>query len=126
MKILRFVLSVLMIVFAVVQYNDPDGIWWAFIYTLAAFILLFSNWCPTVLRQPMGKMLLLLIISGFALGVWIYWPEDPNFWKTEVFWETESAREGMGMMIALFVSLFALPVAFARSTSDTAEHTAPS
>ena len=126
MKILRFALSALMIVFGVVQYNDPDGLWWAFIYGLAAFTLLFANWWPNALQQSIGKTLLLLVLAGFAIGVWVYWPEDANFWKTEVFWETESAREGMGMMIVLFVSLFALPVAFARSKSDTGEHRAPS
>lgn len=126
MKILRFVLSILMILFAVVQYNDPDGLWWAFIYGLAAFTLLLANWGPGVLRHPIGKMFLLLLLAAFTIGVWFYWPEDPDFWKTEVFWETETAREGLGMMIALFFSLFALPVAFGRLEPDAAGQSTPS
>ena len=26
-----------------------------------------------------------------------YWPKTPNFWMQDVWWETETAREGMGM-----------------------------
>jgi len=126
MKVLRFVLSILMILFAIVQYNDPDGLWWAFIYGLAAATVLIANFRPAALQHPVGRILLILLLAVFIVGVWFYWPEDPGFWKTEVFWETETAREGLGMMIVLFTALFALPVAFARSTPPDGENSTPS
>jgi len=33
-----------------------------------------------------------------------FWPQTPGFWHQEVWWVTEEAREGMGMMIA-FIAL---------------------
>jgi hypothetical protein len=41
-------------------------------------------------------------------GCYYYWPQAPEFWRREVWWETETAREGMGVMIATVV----LAVAF--------------
>ena len=38
-------------------------------------------------------------------GVYHYWPTTPGWWRQEVWWETETAREGMGMMIVLVVVL---------------------
>jgi hypothetical protein len=37
-----------------------------------------------------------------------YWPTMPGFWRKEVFMAEETAREGMGVMIALMVLLTAL------------------
>ena len=36
-----------------------------------------------------------------------YWPAVPNWWRKDVWWHEETAREGMGLMIAFAVSLVA-------------------
>ncbi|MGR3609855.1 MAG: hypothetical protein ACU0BN_13505 [Sulfitobacter sp.] len=36
----------------------------------------------------------------YVFGIFWYWPQTPGFWRQEVYWVTEEAREGMGMMIA--------------------------
>ena len=63
--------------------------------------------------------LLLVSVVMSAAGVVYFWPETPGFWRMEVWWETETAREGMGMTIAMLV----LAIVFAtvwRSRRDSA------
>ena len=38
-------------------------------------------------------------------GVAYYWPTTPGFWRQDVWWETETAREGMGIMIVAIVMI---------------------
>jgi hypothetical protein len=40
-------------------------------------------------------------------AVVFYWPQVPGFWHKEVWWNEETAREGMGVMAALVVLLVA-------------------
>ena len=35
-----------------------------------------------------------------VIGIVFFWPKSPDFWRVAVWWETETAREGMGMMVA--------------------------
>lgn len=107
MKYLNILLCAMMILFIVVQFNDPDGVLWALIYLvpavwagLAAFRLnhIFGNRSMAFLG--------LSVVVALVLTVY-YWPSTPGFWRQEVWWETETAREGMGMMIATFVILVA-------------------
>ena len=60
----------------------------------------------------MPQLLLGLCLVLAILGTIFYWPQTPGFWRMEVWWETEAAREGMGMMIAtLAVGVAAVTVA---------------
>jgi len=107
MKYLNIVLCLMMAFFITVQYNDPDGLLWAVIYLiptvwagLAAFRL------QHILGDRAIAILGLSVIETLALTIY-YWPTTPGFWHQDVYWVTESAREGMGMMIASFVILVA-------------------
>ena len=107
MRIVNIVLLALLILFAAVQYNDPDGTFWAIVYGIGAI------WCATAAFRsglfastpPFG--LYLLSLAGALFGMFWFWPRTPGFWRQDVWWETETAREGMGMMILVIALLAA-------------------
>jgi len=103
MRTTAAIFCVLMVLFAAVQYNDPDALFWGAIYGVAAI------WCGLAAFRPAklygrARFLLLATLAIAAIGVVWFWPKTPGFWQQEVWWGTETAREGMGMMIA-FVAL---------------------
>ena len=111
MRIVNGVLCALFVVFVGVQYNDPDFLVWAAIYAVPAVWAGLAAARPAPLLSGPATFLL-----GFCLGAAVFgtveaWPSEPGFWRQEVWWESETAREGMGMMI---VTLGLLVVAFTR------------
>ena len=105
MRILNGVLSIIMILFAAVQYNDPDGIFWAAIYGIGA------AWCAAAALRPgllaaagPARALYWLSLAAAVIGVAWFWPHTPGWWRQDVWWRTETAREGMGVMI-LFAAI---------------------
>lgn len=113
MRILNVFLMLLMMVFIVVQYNDPDGMFWMLLYAVPAIwtgIAAFGN--AILFNRLVSGLLLLCILAAFA-GIFWFWPETPGWWRQEVWWETETAREGMGMMI---ISIVLVIVWFSRPT----------
>jgi hypothetical protein len=107
MKYLNIILCVMMLAFIAVQYNDPDGLTWGLIYLvptvwagLAAFRL------DRVTGDRSMAVMALSVVGTIVLTAY-YWPTTAGFWRQDVWWETETAREGMGMMIATFVMLIA-------------------
>jgi hypothetical protein len=100
MKYLNIALCVLMVLFAAVQYNDPDGVLWAAIYLVPAIwagIAAFR--LDALMKSGTIGLLAVYVIAELSL-VFYYWPTTPGFWRMDVWWETETAREGMGVMIA--------------------------
>lgn len=107
MKYLNMVLCLLMVFFAGVQYNDPDGLFWMAIYAVPALAAGLVGFYPQGVQKP-AVVGLYGVATLAALGATLYfWPETPGFWRQEVWWETETAREGMGMMIVSLVLLVA-------------------
>lgn len=106
MRILLGLLLLLMLLFGAVQYNDPDGVLWMIIYTVPAV------WCGLVLYKPTLFTRIPINIVYWAsvaltvIGVVYYWPITPRFWTKEVWYNVETAREGMGLMIVLGVLLY--------------------
>ena len=107
MRIVSGIFCVLLILFVVVQYNDPDGPLWAVIYGVGAL------WCGAVAlrplavrRSPNSLALGATLVAAIGGMAW-YWPDTPHWWWQEVWWETETAREGMGMMIVVVALLLA-------------------
>lgn len=108
MRYLYVLPALLMIAFAAVQYNDPDALVWATIYLIPAAWALLAAFRPRLLQAPAGKSLLWASTLAGLVGVIIYWPAMPGFWHKEVWRAEETAREGMGMMIAFAVLLAVL------------------
>lgn len=114
MRILNGALCVLLILFAVVQYNDPDALFWASVYGIAALWAGVAAVEPGVLRAREARLLLAASMAAAVYGVVHYWPETSHWWLREVWWETETAREGMGMMIVLAAMVLVAVTALSR------------
>lgn len=109
MRILNGLLAVVLAGFAAVQANDPDATFWMVAYGVPAAWTLLAAAAPGALATRPAPLLLSLTVAAAAAGVVRFWPEAPGWWRMEVWWQAEAAREGMGMMIVL-LSLLA-PVA---------------
>jgi hypothetical protein len=114
---MRYVLvlpGLLMVAFAAVQYNDPDALTWIVIYLVPAAWAFAAAFRPARVRSLAGERLLWACVTvGAGLTVF-YWPTVPNFWLKDVWWVEETAREGMGMMVAFAVLLLVLATALLR------------
>ena len=101
MRVFNGVLCALLILFAIVQYNDPDGLFWFAVYGVGAIWCLLAALRSTLLdRAAVRGLFFFTCIAALAGTVW-FWPTDEQWWMQEVWWNAETAREGMGMMIIL-------------------------
>ena len=119
-------LGLLMILAAVVQYNDPDGALWMVYYGVPAIWCGLAALRPEIFAKgPARALLAASLVAAIALTIW-YWPPVGGFWQEQV-WEmgkadpqaaqiAEQAREGMGMMIATAVLIVVSLWAFSRPT----------
>jgi hypothetical protein len=92
-----------MALFAFVQYNDPDGIQWMFVYGVPALLALTAAIRPQAYQSPVIHGFLLICLLLAIVGTFYYWPKSDKWWSQEIWWEVETAREGMGMMITVVV-----------------------
>ncbi len=127
MKYVNIVLGALMVLFAGVQYNDPDALRWIVIYIVPAAWAGFAAFRLDVLRTTLPLALLGVSVAAEVIGTIYYWPTTPEFWRKDVWWDTETAREGMGLMIATAVVLVAFATAWhARSKAAPGREPTPS
>lgn len=114
MRYVNILLGLVMVAFAAVQYNDPDGPLWIVIYMIPAAWAFAAAFRLERVRSLAGERLLWLTLAiGVGTTVY-YWPTMPGFWRKDVWWVEETAREGMGVMIGLVVLIVALATALAR------------
>lgn len=114
MRYVHILLALMMAAFAAVQYNDPDAPLWIAIYLIPAAWAFTAAFRPARLRSLAGERLLWATVAIGVGTTVFYWPTMPNFWVKDVWWVEETAREGMGVMIALAVLLVALADALLR------------
>lgn len=108
LRLLNSLSLALMLVFAGVQYNDPDALLWVSYYGVPAYWAFIAGYRPAVLALPAWWAALWASVAAWALLVALYWPPMPRFWVKAVWMEEETAREGMGLMVALAMLLLAL------------------
>lgn len=114
MRYVNMLLGLVMVGFAAVQYNDPDALLWIVIYLVPAGWAFAAAFRLAQVRSLAGERLLWLTVAvGMGMTVY-YWPTMPGFWRQEVWWMEETAREGMGVMIGLGVLFVALATALLR------------
>lgn len=101
MRIVSAVFCVVLLLFAVVQYNDPDALFWGAIYGAAAVWCGLAAFRARVFESGAARGLLAASVALAVFGMIWFWPRTEGFWHMEVWWETETAREGMGMMVVL-------------------------
>lgn len=97
----------MMLAFAAVQYNDPDVYFWMPLYLAAAAWAGVAAYRPARLRCRPWAVLLGLCLAAAAVATILFWPTENGFWHREVWWESETAREGMGVMILTIALVFA-------------------
>ena len=103
MRYVFAVLTLLMVLFAGVQFNDPDGPTWMALYGVPAIWAGIAWVRPRLLTGATPFMLLGgSLLAGLVLVV-VLWPPAEEWWRTEVWWESEASREGMGLMLATAV-----------------------
>lgn len=108
LRALAAVGCLMMVAAAAVQYNDPDGPLWMLYYLVPGFWAGVLAWRPTWACETPWRTRALWASLVFSLALMIfYWPPMPNFWRKEVWWVEEEAREGMGLMIAFAVAVLA-------------------
>ncbi len=95
-QIISWGISLMFIVFAAVNLNDPDGWMWALIYVAVAILPFIQKIKQTYLNQMAVVLLVLgtLIASGI-LNQWMPQQADDrmvNMW--------EHQREGLGILLA--------------------------
>lgn len=118
MKIVTGLLLALMLLFMAVQVNDPDGLLWVCIYAVPAVWCAMATFWRQVLAARQVMVALWASIAMALAGVIYFWPLTPRFWAKEVWYEVESAREGMGLMIVMGVLLVVLYLAKSQVASE--------
>ena len=113
-RILCGIFCVILSLFAVAQYNDPDFVFWGAVYGIGALWTGFAALSPSTLHWSGARVMLGLCLAAALWGVFRFWPTTEQWWMQDVWWETETAREGMGMMIVLAAMLSAGVVALRR------------
>lgn len=108
MKYVHIVFCLLLVLFAAVQYNDPDGPLWMVIYLIPAFWSAFAAFRLPRLRARLPMVALSVCLIAALGALLFYWPDVPGWWRKDVWWEVETAREGMGVMVGTLALLLAL------------------
>ncbi len=103
MRAVYLIILIMMLLFIGVQYNDADGAMWMLIYAIPAVWSAVAAFRHSVLGHAAVQWGLLACILLSVVGVFYYWPKTPGWWRQEIWWEVETAREGMGMMIIAIV-----------------------
>ncbi|MEM7045285.1 MAG: transmembrane 220 family protein [Pseudomonadota bacterium] len=100
MRAVNALFCLVLLLFAVVQYNDPDFLFWSILYALAAL------WCGLAAAMPevltthgILRASFLVCLIGALVGTVYYWPTGKAWWMKDVIWNDEAVREGLGMVI---------------------------
>jgi len=109
-KYLNILISLLFLVFAVVQLNDPDPWLWVMLYVyVSACILLFTFTDKSTYPLMIGSLICLFISIGYIPDVndWFKdgMPSIASSMKAESLY-IELVREFFGILIALMTCIF--------------------
>jgi hypothetical protein len=110
------VFCVILVLFAAVQWNDPDATLWGAIYLIAGIWAGVAAFRPAWLGGSVLRLAFVATCMGAVYGLIHYWPADAQWWMQDVWWEVEAAREGMGMMIVTAALAVAAGAAMLRRT----------
>lgn len=102
-KILAGLLTLTFVVFAVVQYNDPDPVVWMICYSIYALI------CFSALVRPLNRMWYVFAFFVAIVFAFIQWPERWEGLGETMFNENvERGREALGLVICGVASLLCI------------------
>jgi hypothetical protein len=88
---------VILMLFALVQYNDPDGVLWLLIYAIPAAWAGLAAFRPALLAasRPQTIVGYAVCLAAAILGSLYMWPSLPENWI-----HVEEEREGLGLIIS--------------------------
>lgn len=104
MSKVHLALAIILVIFAAVQYNDPDWYFWGPIYLLAAAWSYVAAWRPALFRTSPAVMYGALLSAALFLVGFVY---DAPFIKSGWI-HIEEAREAFGFLISAATSIFAV------------------
>ena len=113
-KVIRWLMVIILMVFAVLQLNDLDAKWWFVVYTNAA------AWIASMPKKLLLRRIVLFFIIVYWLAALWLWPDAYHGLGAmhEELPQVEAARESLGLLIAGFMLMVALWLT--RTTSSTA------
>jgi hypothetical protein len=92
---------VVLAVFALAQYNDPDALVWFLIYAIPAAWAGIAAFRPDLLpANPVAIAAYVACLAAAAAGSIYMWPALPDNWI-----HVEEEREGLGLIIATLALL---------------------
>ncbi len=103
MRYVNGILCLVMLLFAGVQYNDPDFFIWIPAYLVPAVWAGLAAWRPALVGRPRPFAGLAACLGAAAFATVLLWPTEPGWWQKDVWWEKEVVREGMGVMVLTLV-----------------------
>ncbi|MFQ5955558.1 MAG: transmembrane 220 family protein [Kiloniellales bacterium] len=103
MRYLNGFFCLLLILFAAVQYNDPDAVLWFLIYAVPAAWAGVAAFRPQLLQGIMPTAGLGACLVASVAGMLYMWPTEAGWWRIDVWWEIEVVREAMGLMVITIV-----------------------
>ena len=103
-----------LILFALVQYNDPDAPLWIAIYGLGALWTGLAAFRPATLAGSRALQAGLgLCLAAAVAGSLYMWPTEIATW-----WDNEVVREGMGLIILTVALALAALTVWRRRTGE--------
>ncbi len=112
-KIINWILCVIFLLFAYLQFNDPDPVIWVAIYLIVALLFAISNYMTIPKIVFYSIILALLIFSFMHLDFFTTWlkSEDKSELVGDMVYEKpyiEGTREFMGILIAIGALIYLL------------------
>ena len=121
MRAVNGLFCVVLGLFAIAQYNDPDALLWFLIYAIPAAWAGVVAFRPDLLPAKGAAIAAFLACLAAAVAGTVYmWPAEFSTW-----WDVEEVREGMGLMIVTAALLVAGLTWWRRNRSVPFQHAAP-
>lgn len=101
----------IMLLFAALQYNDPDALLWIAIYGLVALWCALTLWRPGLLRAtPALRWGALASLAAYAVGfLWLIQTYSSQFLSQSMMAPgVETTREAFGLLICALVTAYVL------------------
>ena len=111
MKILNIVLAIIFVLFAIVQFNDPDPYFWVAIYAVVAIISGFAIW------EKYNRPALIILMIICMTGSIFYFPGLIELFSDHEIGDLtksmkaekpfiEESRESLGLLLSFLVLSF--------------------
>jgi hypothetical protein len=98
-----YIIALIFVVFAFLQWNDPDPYIWIPIYMLVVILALIAPF------RNLNRLMLWMVAGGYLIGAYYLWPgtyKGITMPMSQYQPEIELARESLGLLIAFFAVIY--------------------